>query len=138
MNGHPRQRIFTHAEIEALGECYRAGARIRDLQRQFHADHRTIHVLLVSSGVTLRLRGDNGKTKRGVKRPPLRSPAHCIKCYILLAEAPAGSDGLCGWCVQEARGIFYRLPAGATWATVAYDKDLSVLRRLPQYIEIGL
>jgi hypothetical protein len=138
VNGQPRQRIFTRDEIEALGERYRAGARFRDLQRQFHADHRTLRILLVSSGVAIRRQGDNGKAKRGVKRAPQRTPLQCIRCYILLAEAPAGSDGVCGWCERESRGIFYRLPAGATWATVAYDKDLSVLRRLPQYIEIGL
>ena len=142
MNGQPRQRIFARAEIEALCERYRAGARFRDLQRQFHADHRTLRILLVASGVVIRRAGQNLKVQaqgKG-KRRPLKhgSPSHCTRCYILLAEAPLGSNGLCGWCAQEARGIFYRLPAGATWATVAYDKDLSMLRRLPQYIEIGL
>jgi len=38
-------------------------------------------------------------TWRGYKITEL----HCARCAVLLAHAPAGRDGLCGWCSGEGR-----------------------------------
>ena len=41
------------------------------------------------------------------RRLPVGRPAGqalrpaCARCGVLLARAPAGDDGICGWCIEE-------------------------------------
>ena len=50
----------------------------------------------------LRLRAAVPKAKRGPRPKNATSgPGYCRRCTILLARAPAGQGGICGYCAME-------------------------------------
>ena len=43
---------------------------------------------------TVEIRGQGGRTRVvDIRR-------RCSRCQIILAEAPSGANGMCGWCEQ--------------------------------------
>lgn len=69
----------------------------------------------------------------GVKPPRQVNPKECARCEILLAAAPAGHNGLCGWCVAEIGegGMGKHLGATLTnaWRPIRSQDDLPAAGR---------
>ncbi len=69
----------------ALEDIYHGKAIIEEVAKKFGIQPVTVRIVL-------------NQTHARQKRP------HCQRCEILLEAAPAGKDGLCGWCIREMEG----------------------------------
>lgn len=68
--------------LRAIEDIYHGKATIEEVAKKFGIQPVTVRIVL-------------NQTHARQKGP------HCSRCEILLEAAPAGKDGLCGWCVEE-------------------------------------
>lgn len=105
----PRQSTFTPEEDAVLIAMCAGGASYSQMASVFSCSRYRVQLRV----------GDLGIVKAAVKPGPAAShvvtvdPAaaevlalaratHCRRCGVLLTRAPAGVDGMCGWCEREA------------------------------------
>jgi transposase-like protein len=96
-----------------LAQRYSQGGGLKSLAREFGLAPRTVAKTLRAMGVVIRPAGFGKPSaaflaaQRAGKiraREEGRTPGtYCARCQILLAAAPAGDAGLCGWCASEGR-----------------------------------
>lgn len=88
-----KERVFTQADAAVL-RSFDRGASIKSIALQLGACEAAVTKWLKRMGIY-----------RAQHRPHARTgackDAKCPRCKILLKEAPAGGDGLCGYCVEE-------------------------------------
>ena len=92
-------RLLDRAAIEqeiTIVELYRESGTVAGVARQMGLTPYRVGRVLRRAGIAVRPAMVARKLARA--GPP---PSACRRCEILLSEAPAGRDGLCGWCLME-------------------------------------
>jgi len=92
------RRAFTRADDDIIRAMCAAGATAVEIAAELGG----------RDAETIRHRA----WRLGVKPRPLpkwrghrTTELNCARCAILLAYAPAGHDGLCGWCSEEGEAV---------------------------------
>ncbi len=96
--GHRLPRVLLPDDVTEMMSMYRRGDSLSAIARQFGITHERVRrVLKLPVGA------------RPVKPPPnpvtAKTVPRCRRGTSLLAEAPPGEDGLCGYCVEELRAV---------------------------------
>lgn len=97
----PRRRHFTPAEDDALREMCAAGLPLGAITRVLRRHRYSVQWRCEILGIT------PGTGRRGPRPSASNDGAHCTRCHILLARAPAGDGRVCGWCARETMTNIY-------------------------------
>jgi len=93
-----RRRAFTRADDDVIRAMCADGATAVEIAETLgERDAETVR----HRAWRLKVKPRPLPTWRGYKKTEL----HCTRCAILLAYAPAGRDGLCGWCCGEGEDV---------------------------------
>ncbi len=95
------REIIAHRKLapqrERVTAMRQSGMAERAIADELGVNLSTVHYALAFWGV-------KPKAKVQHRRRRLKGEIYCSRCKILLAHAPQGKDGVCGWCLEEILG----------------------------------
>ena len=93
--------VFTDSDREIMAACYRREISVHQAAERLDVSANTVYSWMTRLG--MRKTATRVSKAKGEERPD--KSKLCSRCEILLRCAPRGTDGKCGYCLDEEREL---------------------------------